>query len=1191
VFAGATTFWLHTQPLSGVFLHIRWDMDASDGIAFSDWYENQDHPAVVTHTYATLGKKTITVEMTMYNTYGQRQTTTKQVEIMVVPSPTASYTDGLGNSLSYWEGDDGAYDRPVLNVEGFDPENEDGHAENYAKGFALAEEARGAGYDVLYLNFANGGLDLSVNKDVFLRACRFAHEKLGTTEAAVQVVGVSMGGTVARYGLAWAEDQTFRGMVTEHYVNTFISFDAPQQGAHLNMNLQNFLRERGTDDQRSVLWSAAARQMLYENTFGSFHDNFYTMLSALNPASGGPAVGYPRLSGNFAVSNGTYASPYPDKVAGVDPLATLTIYKAITAIFFDIDGLVVDETVTIPSESRDLWPGSTFTSDMRTLNGSGSQRRYFAGFPISLIASGYGHWSFNVHFNPSYQPTESALDLSGFYRTADGSIVGGGTTFDGTLVQATTRRHDELTDDTRVKVMEWLNAGRTRPYVAVPREVRAAMIGGGAVQISYNDQSVFEDGVVIERKTEGEAFVPVAATGPNQSSYADHDPSLQPFARYTYRLRSKSGERLSAYSEEVSVVFQPHLLSSSAAALGSGAQRAALQTAAEVNHRFLAYESAGGSYLVRFVNEDLDAGTWENELPIGGVPTPSKEYRAPSLFPDSTGMGVRLIFEEADLALGRRAIRHARFHEATRSVIAFPEPLAAFAADAGFASMPAAAMTDHVPNKPPALLAAAWRSQPNGTLALGLGVHGSDGEFLSTMTLLDGVMSAPRAVFATSPSIAAVLKQSSNPPAYHVYLAWEEENHDGAYGGIRLLHGRYTPGGQPWPPEASQVVWESTQPFAVAQNTSGEAHRQPSVTVDATGNVVLAWESAASATGKILVQKRNAFTSAAVVSATAAVVSASGSAAMPHGASLADYRSVPGMGDNLTVAWHTDGGGAYAAWYVAAANAWSAPRLLDASSRRTVLAASKSPSAQSRFAAATGSSGPPFALRALTAGALPPPLPAPQLSWQTVLINNVKRAKLSWTAVGPDLQAYEVFLYTCDPAAGDCGSGAFHALQSTTTAQTFTDLNTIVFTKSASNLAPDRANYYYVRGKDRFGQPGLPSAKAVVNTDEPMAWKTQPGSRDIPAEYVLGDNFPNPFNPSTTFRFQLPAAGDVRIAVYNMIGEEVMMLVDLPLEAGYHEAEWDASGSPSGVYVAVMRVTGAAGRLEYSAAKKVLFVR
>ena len=327
VFAGATTFRMYTRPASSVFLKIRWDMDASDGVAFSGWYDDQDHPAVVTHAYAAPGKKTITFELKLYNTLGQEQFAAKTVEIFVVPFPTSSHADSRGNTLFYWEGADGVYDKPLLSLEGFDPENDDQPAGNYAKGFDLAEAARSEGYDMLFLNFADGGGDVVRNKDVFLGACTFAHDKLAGRESAVQVVGASMGGTVERYGLAWAEDQTRRGHVTEHHVNTFISFDAPQQGAHLNIYLQNLLRDRGTPAQQQELQSVAAKQLLYENTYGSLYDVFFSGLTALNSDGNEQTNGYPRKCRNYAVSNGNFAPDYPEKTAGVDPLATLTIYK------------------------------------------------------------------------------------------------------------------------------------------------------------------------------------------------------------------------------------------------------------------------------------------------------------------------------------------------------------------------------------------------------------------------------------------------------------------------------------------------------------------------------------------------------------------------------------------------------------------------------------------------------------------------------------------------------------------------------------------------------------------------------------------------------------------------------------------------------------------------------------------------
>jgi hypothetical protein len=72
---------------------------------------------------------------------------------------------------------------------------------------------------------------------------------------------------------------------------------------------------------------------------------------------------------------------------------------------------------------------------------------------------------------------------------------------------------------------------------------------------------------------------------------------------------------------------------------------------------------------------------------------------------------------------------------------------------------------------------------------------------------------------------------------------------------------------------------------------------------------------------------------------------------------------------------------------------------------------------------------------------------------------------------------------------------------------------------------------------------------------------------ETPAQYVLEGNYPNPFNPVTTIRLALPEAGHVRLVVYDVMGREVARLLDQPMDAGPHEATWDASGLPSGVYV------------------------
>ena len=79
----------------------------------------------------------------------------------------------------------------------------------------------------------------------------------------------------------------------------------------------------------------------------------------------------------------------------------------------------------------------------------------------------------------------------------------------------------------------------------------------------------------------------------------------------------------------------------------------------------------------------------------------------------------------------------------------------------------------------------------------------------------------------------------------------------------------------------------------------------------------------------------------------------------------------------------------------------------------------------------------------------------------------------------------------------------------------------------------------------------------MVSTDEDI----------VVNEFALHQNFPNPFNPQTTIKFSLPEAQLVNLSVYNMLGQQVMTLVDRELPAGYHTAKWFAGDIASGVYI------------------------
>ena len=83
----------------------------------------------------------------------------------------------------------------------------------------------------------------------------------------------------------------------------------------------------------------------------------------------------------------------------------------------------------------------------------------------------------------------------------------------------------------------------------------------------------------------------------------------------------------------------------------------------------------------------------------------------------------------------------------------------------------------------------------------------------------------------------------------------------------------------------------------------------------------------------------------------------------------------------------------------------------------------------------------------------------------------------------------------------------------------------------------------------------------------------------VPLEFALHENYPNPFNPSTTFRFDLPEITDASIIIYNMLGQKIKTF-DMPnTPAGYHSLTWDATndlGAPvsAGVYLYQLQTKG-----------------
>jgi hypothetical protein len=94
----------------------------------------------------------------------------------------------------------------------------------------------------------------------------------------------------------------------------------------------------------------------------------------------------------------------------------------------------------------------------------------------------------------------------------------------------------------------------------------------------------------------------------------------------------------------------------------------------------------------------------------------------------------------------------------------------------------------------------------------------------------------------------------------------------------------------------------------------------------------------------------------------------------------------------------------------------------------------------------------------------------------------------------------------------------------------------------------------------------------------------------IPEAFGLNQNLPNPFNPSTTITYELPESGNVKLVVYNLLGQQVRTLVADQIEAGFHTVVWDGADEfgrqvASGIYIYKMDAGS------FMATKRMMFLK
>jgi hypothetical protein len=215
-------------------------------------------------------------------------------DVFVIPAKTKRFEDNDGNTLDLWQGGDSALDRPMIVVEGFDARNSDYPLIYYAAAKNFFDEVRSRDADVLIFNFNDGGRDIRLNADALTYGVHYVNN-IQTNNQKIVLCGLSMGGVVARYCLTENEDNG-----SPLPVSHFLSLDSPHQGARINREFQDYIKNN--TDGNEELSSVAAKQMLIYNTYDSqnLSEQFYSELNT----KGINGDGYPSHGGivNIGVS-------------------------------------------------------------------------------------------------------------------------------------------------------------------------------------------------------------------------------------------------------------------------------------------------------------------------------------------------------------------------------------------------------------------------------------------------------------------------------------------------------------------------------------------------------------------------------------------------------------------------------------------------------------------------------------------------------------------------------------------------------------------------------------------------------------------------------------------------------------------------------------------------------------------------
>lgn len=216
-------------------------------------------------------------------------------------------------------------------------------------------------------------------------------------------------------------------------------------------------------------------------------------------------------------------------------------------------------------------------------------------------------------------------------------------------------------------------------------------------------------------------------------------------------------------------------------------------------------------------------------------------------------------------------------------------------------------------------------------------------------------------------------------------------------------------------------------------------------------------------------------------------------------------------------------------------------------------------------------------------------LTAPSASFT---VNIVESRTLTSFKIIPAVKG-KIFLYNTGCSVFKTGAttstGAKVGVTGATTGATyivFVQLNLALIKNSSFSGIPPRVKYFFstnINGGTAFGKDTLLVKPCSLSSGATAAAElsgAEEASMEAPVDFALRQNYPDPFNPATTLQFDIAEEAVVSLKVYNVLGQEVAVLVDNgSYAAGRYEVGFNASGLPSGVYYyGIVANSGRSGR-------------